>query len=558
MLEVGAAMIDARMNCVVYEEMKNKEELSYWFDYKQKKFLHNIDTLYYSVKLGENFTKNSKDLEVIQFRKYFEDLDPNTPDFCVPLDFKQDMQLNYIPMSFAGFYDICIEYPEYFDIFMASRVPSTVADGDESVTSEMIVQIRSCLLWELGAVKAYEYSMEAVRAVCAYFHFTIDEVKENRIDYCWHTNYLQNPETYFRIDNMVDMAVTRLGRSNKERGNSILYHYSMRPGETYENDYIALGKRGDKCFLRIYMKSKEVVQMGYKPWFFKTWLFHGLINRYDFYCYEETYKTGQWQRLDLSRLQFYLEYGRNDVYKKEIRELLSQDNPSYDRAAELADLLTPKVHLIMNIEYQTTRRHSKNYILLPLKDNSKYGVEKRIYSYFDNHALITEYLTHDMFRLIDVKSDTNRARCDYNGFWKALRNTKLVDVAIPPKDLKLHRKYSREINADMVRKRAMNGVMTHSLYYNGVNTQHPVADVIDFLVRMNDNDIQELKLYKAKKAKLLNNRELGNVRLYNGPNLFERYKVINMETGEVVGSDMESIGRFFFGDGAGYDTGGSI
>lgn len=246
----------------------------YWFDYKQKKFLHNIDTFYYSVKLSQNFTKRSTDSSVTAFREYFDKLEPDEHNFNVPLDFGQEVQLNYISMSFAGFYDICIECPEYFDIFMASSVPAVAAFCEESVTSEILVQIRSCLLWELGAVKAYEYSFNVVKTICDYFNFDILEVKENRIDYCWHTNYLQNPETYFRIDNLTEMAVTRLGRSNKERGNSVSYHYSMQPGRTYENDYIALGKRGDKCFLRIYLKSKEVVQMGYKPWFFKVWLFH--------------------------------------------------------------------------------------------------------------------------------------------------------------------------------------------------------------------------------------------------------------------------------------------
>lgn len=535
-------MIDSRYDCVIFNDYKDDEFLTYWFDYKYHKFLHNIDTFYYSVKLKENFTKNSKDFNVLNFRTFFESLDPNTPSYCIPLDFGQEMQLNYIPMGFAGFYNICIQCPEYFDIFMASKVPSSMSAEDESVTSEIIVQIRSCLLWEIGSVKAYEYSMDAIKAICAYFHFTIEEVKENRIDYCWHTNYLQNPETFLRIDNMVNMAVTRLGRRQKERGNGILYRYSMRPGATYENDYIALGNRGDKCFLRIYLKSKEVVQMGYKPWFFMVWLFNGLINRFDFYCYEETYKVGQWQYLDAARLKFYLEYGKCDNYKVEIRQLLAAENPDYDRIETLADLLTPKVHLIMNVEFQTTRKHSKNYMLIPFKDNDKYGKEKRIYSYFDNHALITEYLTHDMFRLIDVKSDSNRARADYNPFWEALRNTKLVDAAINSNNLKLHREYSREINAEMVKKRAMNGVMTHRLYMNGVNSKHPVMDIMDFINTLNDNDIKELQRYKDRKIKLLNNRELGNAPLNQCKSLFDRYTIINNETGEVLSRDSDFFG----------------
>ena len=37
-----------------------------------KKILHNIDTFYYSVKLNEDFTDDSKDAAVLEFRKFFE------------------------------------------------------------------------------------------------------------------------------------------------------------------------------------------------------------------------------------------------------------------------------------------------------------------------------------------------------------------------------------------------------------------------------------------------------------------------------------------------------
>lgn len=51
---------------------QNQEQIEYWFDFRQKKFLHNIDTFYYSVKLNEDFTDDSKDAAVLEFRKFFE------------------------------------------------------------------------------------------------------------------------------------------------------------------------------------------------------------------------------------------------------------------------------------------------------------------------------------------------------------------------------------------------------------------------------------------------------------------------------------------------------
>lgn len=528
-------MIDSRKNCVIYAELKNDaEKLNYWFDYTQKKFLHNIDTFYYSVKLDGNFTKNSKDFEVLQFRHYIDKLDPGVVDYNIPVDFGQSCQLNYIPLSFAGFYDVCFECPEYYDIFMSTQVPASMSDADESVTSEIIVQIRSCLLWELGVVKAFEQSFDCVKKICEFFKFTIADVKENRIDYCWHTNYLQNPETYFRIDKMTEMCITRLGRSNNDRGCRINYEYAMQPGKSYENDYISLGKRSQKCFLRIYLKSKEVIQMQYKPWFLKVWLFHKMINRYDFFVYEELYKYGKWQYLDVCRLKFYLEYGADENYKREINLLINTDRIDFERVEYLADLLTPPVHLIINVEYQTTRKHSKNYILLPLHDNNKYGVAKRIYSYFDNHSLITEYLTHEVFRLIDTSDvQSNRSRADYNAFWSALRRTKLVDVAIPHADLALYRDYSSNMSGDMVKKRAANAIVTHSLYRNGLNDRSVIDDAIDFIVRLNDNDMHDMLNYKSKKSRLLNSTEIGK-KVVPPDCQSGRYTIIDNFTGEIL------------------------
>ena len=50
----------------------SEEENHYWFDFKQKKFLHNVDTFYYSVKFKNDFTYDTKDKNVRILRKFFE------------------------------------------------------------------------------------------------------------------------------------------------------------------------------------------------------------------------------------------------------------------------------------------------------------------------------------------------------------------------------------------------------------------------------------------------------------------------------------------------------
>lgn len=55
----------------VYQDL-DQEQIEYWFDFKKSKFLHNIDTFYYSVKLNEDFTDDTNDAAVLEFRKFFE------------------------------------------------------------------------------------------------------------------------------------------------------------------------------------------------------------------------------------------------------------------------------------------------------------------------------------------------------------------------------------------------------------------------------------------------------------------------------------------------------
>lgn len=478
------------------------ENNKFWYYKKDNKFMHNIDTFYYSVKLNQDFTRISKDGKVIKFRQYmkrYDNLDyGEVKQFIIP----GVENLNVMPFRFGGFYKYCIEYPEQFDIFIAEYVP----DGEkgESVTSEIIVQIRSYLLWTIGPVKAFEKSYEYVKEICNVFEFEILEVKENRVDYCWHSNYLQNPSRFFRIDNFVPMQVSRF--------KAVQYRYQLKPCDEYENDYIAMGKRSDKVFVRIYLKSKEVVEKNYKSWFFKIWYFNNLISRYDLYIYEEMFKICSWEKMPYVRLQFYLKYGQDESYKKKIISILNNpDSCSIEEVIKLAKYLTPEVTLITNVEYQTTRKSSKSYCLKELKDNTKYNECKRIYDYFDNRILITEYLTHSTLRLVKRDNDSNKSRCDYCEFWKRLRECKIIDCTSTPKYLKLVREYNRNLSKEVIKKRMLNSAMTYSLYMKGINDDDVVNDCADALIRLNDNDIEQMKRYKAKKKKLLNQEDLAGI-----------------------------------------------
>lgn len=518
----------------IYNEFDEVEN-TYWFDFKQKKFLHNIDTFYYSVKFKNDFTNDSKDLCVKRFRRKFDAIGQEWEklnDYSSGVSFFFDGlpgALNYKPFSYAGWYNICLECPELFDIFFAPKVPHSSDNGD-SVTCECVVQIRSYMLWMYGVHIAYERSYEYVKAIADYFGLEIDFVQENRVDYCWHSNYLKNPEKFFSPENFYKMRVDRF--------KDALLHTSKKGSEDFEIDYLAIGKRSDKIFIRIYLKSKEVVEKGYKPWFFKVWLFNGLINRYDMYCYEYAFLKHSWKALDYGRLQYYAEFGRQKHYVEKCRRILTKkEDISPDSLHKLADLLTPPVNLIMNVEFQTMRKHTKTYELLPFFDNSSKGEGKRVYDYFDNWKLICDYLTSKVLRLVEPhepgKNDSNKSRRDLCPFWKALRSCKLSDAFIPDDQKSLVRTYTRKLNSEVVKARAVKSAITYGIYTRGINSDDPLRDCIEALCMLNDNDVEDAIRFKTKKIRQFNSDELADT-MKNAVKRSSNLMIIDKDTGDII------------------------
>lgn len=529
-------MIDKRVveKTQVYNDFDEVEK-DYWFSFKKSKFLHNIDTFYYSVKFKQDFTSDTKDYAVKRFRKHFENL---SVSFEKSLDYGSGVPffieglpnaLNYKPFSFAGWYNICLECPEYFDIFFAPKVPHS-ADNGSSVTCECVVQIRSYMLWMYGVKSAYEMSYEYVQTIAQYFKLDIEFTQENRVDYCWHSNYLQNPAAFFNPKDFYKMRVDRF--------KDALIHTSKKGSEDYEIDYLAIGKRSDKIFIRIYLKSKEVVEQGYKPWFFKVWLFNGLINRYDLYCYEFAFLRHSWKSLDMARINFYNEYGRDQKHVRYCQQIIDgKVTLSADALKAYADELTPNINLVMNVEYQTMRKHTKSYELIPFFDNTDKLTGKRIYDYLDNRKLICDYLTNKVFRLVEPYepgvNDSNKSRRDYCAFWRALRSCKLTDCFIPEEQRSLVRTYSRKLNSEVVKSRAIKAAITYGIYVNGVNQDNPLKDCIEALCMMNDNDMEAALRYKNKKVRQFNEDELADT-MAEAIQRPKNYMLIDKETGELL------------------------
>lgn len=528
-------MIDTRRKGnLIFTELSADEQLN-WFDMKEKKFLHNIDTFYYSVKLLNDFRVESTDKACLRFREYFAERKDGACVFSeIPLHIPGcDVQLNYMPFKkFGFFYDVKIQCPDMFDIYFASSVPQG-ADGEKSVTSEVIVQIRSYMLWQYGATKAFEYSYEVVKAICEYFHFGIGEVKENRVDFCWHSNYLQNPDKFFAPEKFAKRIVTTLGKKDRKGVNC---HYAITPLREVEIDYIAIGNRSKdkKVFVRIYMKSKEVVEKAYKPWFLKEWLFNGLINRYDFYVYEKAVVKHSWNYMDIARLEFYSEYGADQLLRAQCAAIVSGEE-KYDAAyiSRLADKLTPRVTIITNVEFETSRKFSKSFEFKQFRNNVDKGECERIYDYLDNRRLISEYLTRDVFRLAEPsETDINISRADNCAFWDSLRSCKMIDVKKSPKNLKLTRDYTRNINKEVVKNRIKSALVTYTMYEWGFEHINSLDDAVQFICNLNDNDIHDMDMMREKRK-----RQLNKV-LYDSPlpgrTRRRNISLVNNETGEII------------------------
>lgn len=536
-------MIDKRdfTDNILFNEM-SLEEQEEFFAFRRNSFMHNIDTFYYSVKFKNDFRLKTNDINVLKLRKYFKlkyDYIADGSDIGSCDFYLKGMNRNLVlrPVTFSRFYSICLSYPEYFDIFLASVVPKA-ADGGESVTCECIVQ-----LWQYGVRDSFENSYRYVKAIAEFFDLEIDSVQENRIDYCWHTNYLSNPEKFFAPDSFYKMRVDRFKNAT--------YVTNKVGSEDYEIDYVALGKRSDKVFIRIYLKTREVIEQNYKPWFFQIWEMYGMINKYDKYVYEKCYERRNWFYRFYARLEFYREHGTDPIYLDKVDKILSgEETIGEDDLIKLADQLTPKINLIVNVEYQTMRRHSKSYELIPFRDYSKHEEAARLYQYFDNRKIIADYLTNKVFRMVEKTGDERKSRRPLCAFWKALRSTKCLDMRMTPEQAQLVRNYNRRLNIDSMKKRVLGSAVTLGIYTRGLNEDSPLQDAFDALMRFNDNDIHNAILYKAKKLRQFNPEELADA-YHSDLNKYtlidvSDFTLLDEETGEFIAysslADMENGG----------------
>ena len=130
-------------------------------------------------------------------------------------------------------------------------------------------------------------------------------------------------------------------------------------------------------------------------------------------------------------------------------------------------------------------------------------------------------------------NDSNKSRRDYCAFWKALRSCKLTDTFVPPEDQSLVRVYTRKLNSEVVKARAVKAAVTYGIYIKGINSADPLQDCIEALCMMNDNDIQDALRFKNKKIRQFNENELAET-MENAVKRSSNLMIIDKDTGDIV------------------------
>lgn len=496
----------------IYNEFDKKNSFN-WFDRVEQKFIHNIDTFYYVAYVENDYNEcenvkkflNYLDLKKNESIEIFDDiiLDEISTDLVIS------------PLSF-GMYFYSIEKKDKYIIFI-SRKKAT------ENTPEILVQIRSEFLWLYGEHRAIEESFNDLTLILGKYDINISRTVENRIDFAYHTNYIQDPLNFFKEENLNKMQVSRFTRWHKE-GRFV-------GDEIVECDYLSLGRRkSNNTFLRVYNKTQEVVNQGYKQFFIKVWLLNGLINRFDYYVLEKCFNQGSYNYVDRARLEFYRDFGQISSIKNKINCLLnSNDNLSIKK---LADELVPRLTLVVNIEIQTKRKFYSTMdssISLLKTVTCKYNELERIFKILDNKDIFHQYITTDVIRFVDFSTHTRKKNCDTASWWKRLQSIKLYNT-ITDENRKLIREYQKDLDIESIKKRVLNSLSTLSVYMKNENDDSLSTDIVDFMSYLNESDVQKSINYKKKKSALLKNR-LQNLKSVD---LQKNFIIVDSETAEIL------------------------
>lgn len=469
-----------------YQELlKNNSTMH--FELKRQKYIPAIDTLYFSAFIEGDCKKLPTDSPILPFLGKLELQREEVIDKNNEIEFSHGLLST---LKSYKHYRLCLTEPDLYDIFICNVLPN-------DNTPRILIQLRALGIWTRGidnlAIEAYRKLAEVLDS----YECRIEMCRESRIDYCYHTNAISTPNKIFEETNG---CIKNLHTSLEQATiTSDVEH--VEDGTILHKGYVCFGRsKSNNVRVRIYDKVKEVIENGYKGFFFKIWHDNGLISYYDKWCMEYALPYKNTDYLHKARLLFYVKHGRDPDRRQRYSAALENKNTTLAEYKHLADekiiigdskvLFLPKITTVINIEYETKRKfyyYSDFFI-----DNFNYmssNIPKpleRIFKVLDNKRIFLEYLTRETLSFHNGKDEKGNYK--YLSWWERLRNTKLDGLKT---DQKLLREYSLQMDKKCVQKRIINAVASSAVYEDKVDSGF-IEDVSDLLADISDNAAQKM------------------------------------------------------------------
>ena len=469
-----------------YQELI-KDNRQKFMEIKEKKYLPYIDTLYYSVYIKDDSKILPSDSPIIPLIKNLATKKDEVINGNSEIEFSHGLLAT---LKTAKGYNYCLTEPDLYDIFVAKTLTN-------KNNPRIQIQLRSLGLWTRGIEEIMIEAYKKLDTLLESYNLSIERCRETRIDYCYHTNDISNPNKIFKE---ADGCIKHL-HTNLEKAKIVADLEHVEDGTIFHKNYVSFGdKKSKNVRARIYDKVKEVIELGYKGFFFKIWYDNGLISYYDKWCMEYALPYKNIDYLYKARLAFYVEHGKDTKRRERYISALTNKNTTLaefrllaDEKIEIGDsnvLFLPRTTSILNVEYETKRKfyyYSDDFI-----DNFKFihrDIPKhleRIIKILDNRVLFLEYLTKKSLSFHNGKDSNGNIK--YQSWWERLRKTKLGGIKA---DKKLLREYIFHMDKKCVQKRAINALASVAVYGDKTDSGF-IEDVSDWLAGISDNDAQRM------------------------------------------------------------------
>ncbi len=477
----------------IHSEM-SEEVADKWFTYTKDKFINHIDTLYYVVYPAvQNWNEDEKAHKFIDFLRS-EKEKAQSDGKARPIFGDIDKRIEMKPYMGFQMYSLHFGIDDSFDVFV---MPSMLNDK----TPPVFVQIRSFSLWLDGTNEAFGKSADVVAKVLDRFGIEIDRVQENRVDYAFHTNRIQDLLHFFPEKDLIQMQVSDFERSGKQ--------YYFRQDEIF-SDYFTLGRRtSNNIFFRVYDKTKEVIEMGYKQFFIHIWLKYGLISKFDEFVLKRTFTYGTYNSKERARCEFYYIYGSDFAIKQDIKELLSNPGTPYQSYKKIADMVVPDVTTVVNIEFQTKRKYYDRLEMPELSGDTSF--KANMYNLFLQHKSIIRRLTTDTLRFVKYKgkfAELRRSERPMSDWWERLQKSKSIDIQSDEWLVDYIRKEQNNLDFERLKTAVLSKVSSTGALLMPQNDGTLITDFVGLLSYVNDNDIEKYRQKREQKLKELEKRGL--------------------------------------------------